>query len=93
MLTRVLASVVREREHSPHPHGSFDDETFFQVRTILQEKVHGRKTLYLIDWEDDKESGEKFEPTWEPKENLTEAALDDWEKSKRAKQAGMLSVF
>lgn len=60
---------------------------------MLAERVVGRKILYQIDWEDDKETGEKFNPTWEPKENLTKVALDDWEKLKLAKQSGMFATL
>jgi hypothetical protein len=82
----IIASVPVS---SPHPHGEFDEDQFYKVRTILAERVIGRKTQYKIDWEDDERTGEKFAPTWEPKENLTEVALADWEKLKLAKQASM----
>jgi hypothetical protein len=82
----LLASVPAS---SPHPHGEFDEETFYKVRTVLDERVVGRKTQYKIDWEDDEKTGEKFAPTWEPKENLTEVALADWEKLKLSRQASM----
>jgi hypothetical protein len=36
-------------------------------------------------------TGEKFAPTWEPKEYLTEAAIADWEALKLARQASMSS--
>ena len=45
--------------------------------------------LYQIDWADDERTGEKFAPTWEPKKNLTEAALADWEALKLSRQASM----
>lgn len=43
----------------------------------------------MIDWEDNPRTGERYKPTWEPKENLTDVALADWEARKRAKNAGM----
>jgi hypothetical protein len=86
----LLASSVTAS--SPHPHGEFDEDTFYKVRTVLAERFVGRRTQYKIDWEDDERTGEKFAPTWEPKENLTEVALADWEKLKLSKQASMSQV-
>lgn len=59
---------------------------------MLDERRFGRVTKYLIDWEDHPRTGEKYTPTWEPKENLTDVALADWEATKLAKQAGMSSA-
>ncbi|CAD0112115.1 unnamed protein product [Aureobasidium uvarum] len=47
------------------------DEDFYSVRGILNEN----KTKYLT-----------FEPTWEPKANVTEAAIQEWEEEKRQKK-------
>ena len=86
VLTPALASVVPS---SPHPHGDYDEEEYYQLRTVLKERIVRKKVEYLIDWEDNKLTGEKYTPTWEPKENLTERALADWEAVKLARQAGM----
>ncbi|KAL1589764.1 hypothetical protein WHR41_01617 [Cladosporium halotolerans] len=72
-------------ESSPHPHGDFDDEKFYKVRTVLEERGSHKNRQYLIDWEDDEQTGEKFEPTWEPRENVNEEALADWAEQKAAK--------
>ena len=88
VLTPVLASVLPS---SPHPHGDYDEEEYYQLRTVLKERTVRKKVEYLIDWEDNKLTGEKYTPTWEPRENLTERALADWEAEKLAKQAGTFS--
>lgn len=85
-LTPTLASVAPS---SPRPYGDYDEDTYYQVRTVLDERVFRKKVEYQIDWEDDARTGEKYAPTWEPKENLTERALADWEALKLARQAGM----
>jgi hypothetical protein len=90
VLTPALASVVPS---SPHPHGDYDEEKYYQVRTVLDQRTIRKKVEYLIDWEDNERTGEKYTPTWEPKENLTERALADWEAEKLARQAGMFSSF
>lgn len=86
ILTRSLASVP---ESSPHPHGDIDEDQYYNLRTVLDERRIGRVTKYLIDWEDNPRTGEKYTPTWEPKENLTDVALADWKATKLANQAGM----
>ncbi|KAG9894144.1 hypothetical protein KCU94_g12358, partial [Aureobasidium melanogenum] len=55
------------------------EEPFYSVRGILKEN----KTRYLVDWEDIDD--QKFEPTWEPKDNVTEAAIQEWEEKKAQK--------
>jgi hypothetical protein len=86
VLTPPSASVP---ESSPHPHGPIDENEYYSIRTVLAERVVRKGTECLVDWEDDARTGEKFTPTWEPKENLTDAALADWEASKLAQQAGV----
>lgn len=53
-------------------------EVEYKVRNILEESA----TRYRIDWEDGP-NGEKYDPTWEPKEYANEAAILDWEEQKR----------
>ncbi|EME43472.1 hypothetical protein DOTSEDRAFT_54274 [Dothistroma septosporum NZE10] len=70
---------------SPHPHGAVDFQKEYKLRAIIDET----KTKYLIDWEDDSETGEKYEPTWELKANANKLAKEDWNarKSPRAQKA------
>lgn len=89
VLTLILASIIPS---SPHPHGDIDEDTYYQVRTVLAERIKGKKIEYQIDWEDNERTGEKYTPTWEPKENLTERALADWEALKLARKAGMSNL-
>jgi hypothetical protein len=53
------------------------------AREILKEK--GKK--YLIAWEDHPETGEKFEPTWEPKKYANAELVEEWKAIKAAKRA------
>ncbi|THX08788.1 hypothetical protein D6D17_04174 [Aureobasidium pullulans] len=53
----------------------------YKVRNIVAEK--GNK--YRIDWEDAPD-GTTYDKTWEPKENVNQAAIDDWEEKKRLKE-------
>ncbi|KAK4230456.1 hypothetical protein QBC38DRAFT_42437 [Podospora fimiseda] len=57
-------------------------EQYFTIRDIISEKHEAGKLLYLVDWDDDPTTGEKYKPTWEPHENVTAAAIEDWELKK-----------
>ena len=41
----------------------------------------------MISWESDEETGEKYAPTWEPKQNANQEAIEDWERQKADKQS------
>ncbi|KAL6243617.1 hypothetical protein RBB50_009610 [Rhinocladiella similis] len=54
---------------------------------ILEEKEERigktKKKSYLVKWETHPETGEVWEPTWEPKASLTPGLLRDWELRKQ----------
>ncbi|KAK0719622.1 hypothetical protein B0H67DRAFT_573592 [Lasiosphaeris hirsuta] len=59
------------------------EEILYAIRDIVGEKVIYGKLYYKIDWADNPNTGERYNPTWEPAENATEAAILDWERQKR----------
>ncbi|KAK7517113.1 class II histone deacetylase complex subunits 2 and 3-domain-containing protein [Phyllosticta citriasiana] len=62
-------------------------DKFFPARSILDEDSYARK--YLVDWEGlDPNTGNPFEPTWEPYEFCTDNLIAEWEQQKH--QAGEL---
>ncbi|KAK3631303.1 hypothetical protein LTR56_016938 [Elasticomyces elasticus] len=73
---------------SPHPHGEIDPEKLYTIRNIIDE----RRGEYRIDWEDDPKTGERFEPTWEPKANVTEDAVKEWNEQKARRPRQSISV-
>ncbi|KAK5747144.1 hypothetical protein LTR17_000277 [Elasticomyces elasticus] len=73
---------------SPHPHGEIDPEKLYIIRNIIDE----RRGEYRIDWEDDPKTGERFEPTWEPKGNVTEDAVKEWNEQKARRPRQSISV-
>ncbi|KAK3997574.1 citron Rho-interacting kinase [Cladorrhinum sp. PSN332] len=75
----------RRPPSSPEP-----AEQYFTIRDILAEKYERDKLLYLVDWEDDPTTGEKYEPTWEPDKNVTAAAIADWEIKKLHSQGAQI---
>ncbi|EOD52550.1 putative hda1 complex protein [Neofusicoccum parvum UCRNP2] len=64
------------------------DTSWFAAKRIIDERGSGTKRKFLVDWEDDIVTGERFTPSWEPKKNLTEALFEEWtaEKPKRDSQ-------
>ncbi|KAK4105045.1 hypothetical protein N658DRAFT_521578 [Parathielavia hyrcaniae] len=62
------------------------DDVLFDIRDILDEKFVKGKLYYQVDWADNPATGERYDPTWEPAENVTEAAVADWEREKRRRQ-------
>lgn len=40
------------------------DETFYEIRGIIDEKYVGGKLLYKVDWVDNPTTGERYDPTW-----------------------------
>ncbi|KAF7942881.1 uncharacterized protein EAE97_006335 [Botrytis byssoidea] len=51
----------------------------YEINGILDDRKSGKITKFLIDWKDNPETGESYEPTWEPYANVTEAAIYEWE--------------
>ncbi|KAK3679809.1 hypothetical protein LTR78_000185 [Recurvomyces mirabilis] len=71
---RVKGTPIQGASASPHPHGEIDPDEYFAVRSILDE----RPGQYLVDWDDSPRTGEAYQPTWEPKKNVTAAAIKEW---------------
>jgi hypothetical protein len=53
---------------------------YFSIKRIFAE----RKDKYLVDWADSAD-GEKYEPTWELKTDVTQPAIDEWLRRKSKK--------
>ncbi|KAI9780104.1 MAG: hypothetical protein M1816_003189 [Peltula sp. TS41687] len=56
-----------------------DLDPLYAIKDIIGEN----NTQYLIDWENNRVTGEAYAPTWEPKANANRAAVDAWERVKR----------
>jgi hypothetical protein len=63
--TAYKASPPRSR-HNPKKRKlkSKPTERYYSVRDILDEQKRGEETYYLIDWDDDQDTGESYTPTW-----------------------------
>lgn len=63
-----------------------EDEEYFAAKNILDE----RAGKYLIEWEGtDPQTGESYEPTWEPKSNATQALISEWKARKTASRVAV----
>lgn len=61
---------------------SVESDPFYEARAILKET----KNKYLIDWENDRVTGEVYQPTWEPKRNANKLLVEDWKCRKLGEQ-------
>ncbi|KPM41571.1 hypothetical protein AK830_g4960 [Neonectria ditissima] len=59
-------------------------EDWYPVRQILDERIVKGKVEYLVDWEDNSNTGESYSPTWEQSEDVTEKAIQEWDDKKKA---------
>lgn len=63
--TRHAPSKKRKRKRERRAdRKSQDSAEYYSVKDILDEKTVRDEILYLIDWEDNLETGEPYTPTW-----------------------------
>ncbi|KOS48210.1 hypothetical protein ACN38_g824 [Penicillium nordicum] len=74
---RPPATSVVISDSSQSSDGSDSDDQEWPIKRILRET----DTEYLIDWEG------PYDPTWEPKENASELAIQVWNKRKAQRQS------
>ncbi|KAL8687864.1 MAG: hypothetical protein Q9218_006083, partial [Villophora microphyllina] len=58
-------------------------DSAYTIRAIIGEKPGA----YLIDWADDKFTGEAYSPNWQPKKNVSREAVLHWENKKVAENS------
>ncbi|WYZ38625.1 hypothetical protein EsH8_III_000539 [Colletotrichum jinshuiense] len=63
-------------------------EKWWIIRDILQERTRGSKIEYLVDWEDDPDTGEQYPPSWAPSEDITSKAIFDWRRKQEIQDRG-----
>ncbi|KAJ6785376.1 hypothetical protein PWT90_04537 [Aphanocladium album] len=55
---------------------------WFSIRQILDERRIANRLEYLVDWDDDVNTGEIYEPTWALSTDVTALAKQEWRKRK-----------
>ncbi|TGO86201.1 hypothetical protein BPOR_0324g00010 [Botrytis porri] len=76
----LAESPVRSSKPSQkRPKKKEDTPPLYDINGILDERKSGNITEFLIDWKDNLETGESYEPTWEPYAHVTETAIYEWE--------------
>ncbi|KAL2875303.1 hypothetical protein SGCOL_009466 [Colletotrichum sp. CLE4] len=70
------------RRSSSHPkkHKKQPREEWYIIKDILQERRSGSDIEYLVDWEDNSATGERYRPTWAPSKDVTSKAIFDWRR-------------
>ncbi|KAK2048458.1 hypothetical protein LZ31DRAFT_628296 [Colletotrichum somersetense] len=63
-------------------------EKWYTIRDILQERKRGKNIEYLVDWDSDPDTGERYRPTWTPSKDVTSKAIFDWRKKRDAVYRG-----
>ena len=46
------------------PAAQTNEARWYTIRRILDEKRIAKRIQYLVDWDDDADTGEQYEPTW-----------------------------
>ncbi|KAK7220418.1 hypothetical protein V2G26_008421 [Clonostachys chloroleuca] len=65
-----------------------DDEEesgWYVIKDIIDERRVRGKVEYLIDWEDNPDTGKSYDPTWAKSRDVTKEARDEWQEKKRAR--------
>ncbi|KAJ3490015.1 hypothetical protein NLG97_g5867 [Lecanicillium saksenae] len=57
---------------------------WFTIRRILDERRIANRIQYLVDWDDDINTGETYEPTWAWSADVTALAKREWKNRKAA---------
>ncbi|KAK0372843.1 hypothetical protein CLIM01_09801 [Colletotrichum limetticola] len=70
----------RRSSKNPKKHKEQPKEEWYIIKDILQERRNGSNIEYLVDWEDNPETGERYRPTWAPSKDVTSKAIFDWRR-------------
>ena len=54
----------RSRKSNPPKATPPEEETWYQIRKIIDERIKNKRTEYLVDWEDNIDTGESYDPSW-----------------------------
>ncbi|KAK3944991.1 hypothetical protein QBC46DRAFT_435613 [Diplogelasinospora grovesii] len=76
----------KRRSPSPDSPTTSNADPYFTVNAILKERRNRGRLEYFIDWADNPDTGKPYTPSWEPAENVTEAAIVAWEEEKRQRE-------
>jgi hypothetical protein len=76
-VTTTAPARKRKRRQKQDPEGEF-----WTIKSILGEKQEDGKSLYFVDWADNSQTGESYDPSWT--DEVTEDALREWEERKQS---------
>ncbi|PHH89785.1 hypothetical protein CDD83_5274 [Cordyceps sp. RAO-2017] len=61
------------------------EEGWYSIRGILDEREASGRVDYLVDWDDNIDTGESYDPTWVCSREVTDEARQEWETAKAAR--------
>ncbi|VUC36868.1 unnamed protein product [Clonostachys rosea] len=72
----------------PAPPADDDEEEsgWYVIKDIIDERRVRGKVEYLVDWENNPDTGKSYDPTWAKSRDVTKEARDEWQKKKTAKK-------
>ncbi|PHH72857.1 hypothetical protein CDD82_5771 [Ophiocordyceps australis] len=94
--TSMTKPRLLQRNRKPTPRKSSTPldqaDEWFMIRGILQEKKTRGRIQYLVDWDDNPDTGKPYSPTWVPSSQVTLKAIKEWRliKKQRQKQSSTL---
>ncbi|TAQ86428.1 hypothetical protein B7494_g5239 [Chlorociboria aeruginascens] len=62
------------------------DSQLWAVRNIVGERKSQGQIQFLIDWENDPQTGRPYSPTWEPYNNVNTNVITEWETRKEQRK-------
>ncbi|KEY69880.1 hypothetical protein S7711_06436, partial [Stachybotrys chartarum IBT 7711] len=78
----------KSRPRTPVPSDE-EEEVWYHIKGILQERKRRGRTEYLVDWEPDEKTGKPYDPTWSF--DVTDDVKKEWEAKKADLAAGAAS--
>ncbi|KAH6689555.1 hypothetical protein F5X68DRAFT_203907 [Plectosphaerella plurivora] len=78
----------RDRDSASQASDDDDDDGWFEIHEVIAERSSRRnkkKKEYCVSWTPNPTTGETYEPTWVPRDDLTESAFDAWQHIKKEK--------
>ncbi|KAK1999717.1 hypothetical protein LX36DRAFT_573733 [Colletotrichum falcatum] len=79
-----MPSGSRHSSKQPKKPKKQSKEKWYSIRDIIQERKRGTNIEYLVDWDDDPDTGERYPPTWTPSKDVTSKAIFDWRQKRDA---------
>ncbi|CAG8961390.1 hypothetical protein HYFRA_00013338 [Hymenoscyphus fraxineus] len=82
----LLSSPAKKKKPITKDKSAESDPVYWKINSIQEEKISKGTIWYLIDWADHPVTGEVYPSDWQPADNVTEAAIREWDLRKIAQE-------